>query len=57
MQPAPHVFDVSIKPYRDRMNQNELGVFDFRHYLFARQCQLLLQLGRVRVIVDRAIGA
>jgi hypothetical protein len=37
------------------MNQNELSVFDFRHYLFARQCQLLLQLGRVRAIVDRAL--
>jgi hypothetical protein len=54
--PAPHVLDVSGKPYRDMINQNSVSVFDFRHYLFARQCQLLLQLGRLKTVVDRAQG-
>jgi len=34
------------KPYRELILSNEISVFDFRCYLFARQATLLLRLGR-----------
>ncbi|KAA8911750.1 trafficking protein particle complex subunit 10 [Sphaerosporella brunnea] len=34
------------KPYRELILSNEISIFDFRCYLFARQATLLLRLGR-----------
>lgn len=34
------------KPYRELILSNEISVFDFRCYLFARQATLLLRLGK-----------
>ncbi|KJZ80064.1 hypothetical protein HIM_00778 [Hirsutella minnesotensis 3608] len=33
------------KPYRDRILENKVSVFDFRCYIFSRQIALLLRLG------------
>ncbi|KAL7275089.1 hypothetical protein RUND412_001991 [Rhizina undulata] len=38
--------DTEKKPYRDLILSNEISVFDFRCYLFARQTTLLLRLGK-----------
>ncbi|CAG8444801.1 5577_t:CDS:10 [Ambispora gerdemannii] len=48
------ILDVKKKPYRDLIMQNEISVFDFRNYLFARQCQLLGRLHRPIEICRRA---
>jgi hypothetical protein len=37
------------KPYRELILSNEISIFDFRCYLFARQATLLLRLGRRNV--------
>ncbi|KAJ3179456.1 hypothetical protein HDU85_004866 [Gaertneriomyces sp. JEL0708] len=44
-----NLLDTSRKPYRSMIMQNTISIFDFRVYLFARQCQLLL---RMRYPVD-----
>ncbi|KAI5777162.1 hypothetical protein EDC01DRAFT_636092 [Geopyxis carbonaria] len=38
--------DAEKKPYRELILSNEISVFDFRCYLFARQTTLLTRLGR-----------
>ncbi|CAG8788322.1 1363_t:CDS:2, partial [Racocetra persica] len=43
---SANILDVKKKPYRDLMRQNKLPEFDFRCYLFARQCHLLGRLQR-----------
>ncbi|KAG9285997.1 hypothetical protein G9A89_022673 [Geosiphon pyriformis] len=48
------ILDVKKKPYRDLIMQNTISVFDFRSYLFARQCQLLGRLHRPVEICQRA---
>ncbi|KAH7117939.1 TMEM1 family protein-like protein [Dendryphion nanum] len=49
-QPNPHIhdstpFDSRKKRYRDLILSNNISVFDFRCYIFARQMSLLLRLG------------
>ncbi|CAG8761156.1 6088_t:CDS:2, partial [Acaulospora colombiana] len=46
---SANILDVRKKNYRDLIMQNTISEFDFRSYLFARQCQLL---GRLRRPVD-----
>jgi hypothetical protein len=41
------------KPYRKLIQFNNISVFDFRIYLFARQAAMLFQLGRVAEIAKR----
>lgn len=43
---SSNVLDFKKKPYRELINKNTISVFDFRCYLFARQCFLLLKLQR-----------
>jgi hypothetical protein len=43
---SSNVLDFKKKPYRELINKNTISVFDFRSYLFARQCFLLLKLQR-----------
>ncbi|KAJ3405820.1 hypothetical protein HDU80_000724 [Chytriomyces hyalinus] len=38
------ILNVNRKPYRDRILQNTISIFDFRIYLFARQISLLFQI-------------
>jgi hypothetical protein len=38
---SANVMDFKKKPYRDLIMANDISMFDFRNYLFARQCQLL----------------
>ncbi|KAI9836242.1 MAG: hypothetical protein M1819_001579 [Sarea resinae] len=40
-----HVLDPTKKNYRDLILSNNISIFDFRCYLFARQKSLLLRLG------------
>ncbi|QSL64676.1 hypothetical protein MERGE_001978 [Pneumocystis wakefieldiae] len=47
------ILDTSKKPYRMFILQNTISFFDFRVYLFARQCQLLQQLGEYTDILRR----
>ncbi|KAG0243649.1 hypothetical protein BGX31_010433 [Mortierella sp. GBA43] len=48
--------DLDRKPYRDLIMQNTITVFDFRTYLFGRQCKLLFRLRRPVEICERARG-
>eukprot|EP00842_Homolaphlyctis_polyrhiza_P006352 jgi/Hompol1/6718/HPOL_002317-RA len=41
----PDVLNSDRKPYRDLIIQNNITIFDFREYLFSRQCRLALLLG------------
>ncbi|KAI0082757.1 hypothetical protein K474DRAFT_1681152 [Panus rudis PR-1116 ss-1] len=59
--PAPNddslpLLSPNRKPYRDMILANTISVFDFRTYLFARQCILLGYLGRVVEIARKAIA-
>jgi hypothetical protein len=36
--------------------QNTITEFDFRQYLFARQCKLLFALNRPAVVAERAVS-
>lgn len=47
------ILDTSAKPYRELLSQSVITVFDFRIYVFARQCQLLGKLGRITEIAKR----
>ncbi|BEI79882.1 hypothetical protein CcaverHIS002_0104110 [Cutaneotrichosporon cavernicola] len=47
------ILDTSAKPYRDMLIQSNITVFDFRIYVFARQCQLLGKIGRITEIAKR----
>ncbi|KAK6095308.1 hypothetical protein MT418_004749 [Batrachochytrium dendrobatidis] len=38
------IFSLDRKPYRDLIIQNQITIFDFREYLFGRQCCLILLL-------------
>ncbi|CAG8511571.1 6476_t:CDS:10, partial [Ambispora leptoticha] len=51
---SANILDIKKKPYRDLIMQNAISVFDFRNYLFARQCQLLGRLHRPVEIYRRA---
>ncbi|KAJ3305631.1 hypothetical protein HDV03_001276 [Kappamyces sp. JEL0829] len=37
----PNPFALAAKPYRERIIQNSISIYDFRMYLFSRQCYLL----------------
>ncbi|KAF9585067.1 hypothetical protein BGW38_004020 [Lunasporangiospora selenospora] len=49
------LLDLDRKPYRDLIMQNTISVFDFRTYLFGRQCNLLFRLRRPVDICHRAL--
>jgi hypothetical protein len=49
-----NILDFKRKDYRDLINKNIISVFDFRSYLFARQCRMLLKLQRVIEVTARA---
>ncbi|CAJ0841033.1 1182_t:CDS:10 [Entrophospora sp. SA101] len=51
---SANILDVKKKQYRDLIMQNTIPEFDFRCYLFARQCQLLGRLQRPVDICRRA---
>ncbi|KAF0436082.1 Trafficking protein particle complex subunit 10 [Gigaspora margarita] len=51
---SANILDVKKKSYRDLIRQNKLPEFDFRCYLFARQCHLLGRLQRPVEICRRA---
>ncbi|KAF9354401.1 hypothetical protein BGX26_007772 [Mortierella sp. AD094] len=50
-----NLLDLNRKPYRDLIIQNTISVFDFRTYLFGRQCNLLFRLRRPVEICHRAL--
>ncbi|KAG0027108.1 hypothetical protein BGZ82_009144 [Podila clonocystis] len=50
-----NLLDLNKKPYRDLIMQNTISVFDFRTYLFGRQCHLLFRLRRPVEICHRAL--
>ncbi|KAF9418231.1 hypothetical protein BGZ94_009752 [Podila epigama] len=50
-----NLLDLNRKPYRDLIMQNTISVFDFRTYLFGRQCHLLFRLRRPVEICHRAL--
>jgi hypothetical protein len=37
----PDIFHMNLKNYREMIIQNAISIFDFRMYLFSRQCALL----------------
>lgn len=41
------------KPYREMIMANTISVFDFRCYLFARQCALLGRMGKIAEVARR----
>jgi hypothetical protein len=47
------ILDTSVKPYRELLQSSSISIFDFRIYVFARQCVLLGQLGRITEIAKR----
>lgn len=49
-----NVLDFKRKNYRDMINKNMISVFDFRCYLFARQCRMLLKMHKVIEVTARA---
>lgn len=49
-----NILNFKRKDYRDLINKNSISVFDFRSYLFARQCYMLLKLHRVVEVCSRA---
>ncbi|KAJ3010784.1 hypothetical protein HKX48_007205 [Thoreauomyces humboldtii] len=48
------ILNLKRKPYRNMIMQNTVSIFDFRVYLFARQCQLLFRMGYAVDICQRA---
>jgi hypothetical protein len=48
------ILDWTIKPYRDLIQKSQITIFDFRIYVFARQCELLGRLGRVTEAATKA---
>ncbi|KAI8062176.1 trafficking protein particle complex subunit 10 [Gongronella butleri] len=49
-----NILNFKRKDYRDLTNKNIISVFDFRSYLFARQCRMLLKMQRVIDVCSRA---
>lgn len=50
------LLDVGKKPYRDLILRNEVTLFDFRCYVFARRAALLGRLGRVAQVMRETPG-
>lgn len=51
---SANVLDLSHKDYRNLILANNISLFDFRVYLFARQAFLLSSMGRIADICARA---
>ncbi len=51
---SANVLDLSHKDYRNLILANNISLFDFRVYLFARQAFLLTSMGRIAEICARA---
>ncbi|KAI9245959.1 Cullin family-domain-containing protein [Sporodiniella umbellata] len=49
-----NILDFKRKNYREMITKNMISVFDFRCYLFARQCRMLLRMHRVIDVTLRA---
>ncbi|KAG0746393.1 hypothetical protein G6F57_006571 [Rhizopus arrhizus] len=49
-----NILDFKRKNYRDMITKNMISVFDFRCYLFARQCRMLLKMHKVIDVTARA---
>lgn len=47
------LLSTSNKSYRKQIQANDISVFDFRIYLFARQAAMLFLLGRVSEVAKR----
>lgn len=47
------VLSFTSKPFRDLIIQNNISIFDFRIYLFARQAALIVSLGRIGDLAKR----
>lgn len=47
------ILDPAAKPYRELLISSTISVFDFRIYVFARQCILLGKIGRITEIAKR----
>ncbi|KAL7418117.1 trafficking protein particle complex subunit 10 [Mrakia frigida] len=47
------ILSVSAKPYRDLILANSISVFDFRIYVFARQCRMLGKMGRGEEVLKK----
>lgn len=47
-----NILDPDRKPFRELILANEISIFDFRCYLFAREVSLLLRVANVLVPVD-----
>lgn len=47
------VLDTTAKPYRELLMSSNISIFDFRVYVFARQCVLLGKIGRITEIAKR----
>lgn len=50
---ALSLFSTSQKPYKHLIQTNNVTIFDFKCYLFARQAQVLRQMGQLREVLDR----
>lgn len=50
------LLDVSKKPYRQLILRNEISLFDFRCYVFAKRANLMGKLGRVAQVMNDAPG-
>ncbi|TGZ85266.1 hypothetical protein EX30DRAFT_361138 [Ascodesmis nigricans] len=48
--------DTEAKPYRELILSNEISIFDFKCYIFARQVSLLLRLGKRYSDVNTSSG-
>ena len=51
---SANILDLSHKDYRNLILANNVSIFDFRKYLFARQAFLLTSIGRSAEICTRA---
>ncbi|KAJ2555850.1 hypothetical protein EV175_002170 [Coemansia sp. RSA 1933] len=48
------LLDEKKKPYHKQMAESSITMFDFRIYLFGRQCQLLIDMGDYSELITRA---
>ncbi|KAJ2758124.1 hypothetical protein H4S06_002848, partial [Coemansia sp. BCRC 34490] len=48
------LLDDKRKPYHKQMAESSITVFDFRIYLFGRQCHLLIDMGDYKELIVRA---
>ncbi|KAL8690870.1 MAG: hypothetical protein Q9218_003784 [Villophora microphyllina] len=47
-----NILDINRKPFRELILANEISIFDFRCYLFAKEVLLLLRLANASVLPD-----